>query len=79
LIQREGGDDAQLARRIGLDAAVQRVHEGVGLANGQRNAEHDVARNGVEHVVNGRFEGIDEEGLGHGCLQVEQSQTTVSL
>jgi hypothetical protein len=70
-LQRQRRDDAQPPRGVGLDAPVQQVDEGVGLADAQRNAEHDVALHGVEHMVDGGVEAVDEEGgMGHGvCLR----------
>ena len=66
--QRQRGDDAQFACRVLLDAPVQRIHERIGLADGQRNAQNDVTGDGVKYVVDGRFDRIDEQRLAHGLV-----------
>ena len=63
--QREGGDDAQTARRAGLDAPVQRVHQRVGLADTQWNAHHDRAGNRGQNVIHAGVHGRDEQGGSH--------------
>ena len=66
LFKRKRRHDAQLARRVDLDAAVQRVDKRVGFAHAERDAQNDVARDRVEHVVDRRVDGVDEQGFRHG-------------
>jgi hypothetical protein len=55
----------------GLDAPVEQVHKGVGLADAQRQAEHDVAFNRGEHVLHRLRERGDDEGACHALRQAE--------
>ena len=66
LFQAERGDDGQPATGVGGDAAVQRVDEGVGLADGQRDAQHDVTGHGGQHRVHRIGKVVDHTGAGHG-------------
>ena len=70
LFQAERGDDGQPAAGVGGDAAVQRIDEGVGLADGQRDAQHDVAGHGRQHRIHGVGKVVDHAGRGHGGLRL---------
>jgi hypothetical protein len=67
-LQRQRGDDAQASRRVGLDSLVQRVDERVGLADAQRNAQHDVAGHPCQHGIDGGIQAVNQgrSGQGHG-------------
>ena len=53
--QRQGGNNPQAARWVGLDTVVQRIDERVRFTDAQWNAKNDVAGDAVEYVIDGRI------------------------
>ena len=72
-LQRQRGNDAQPARGIRLDSAIECVDKRIRFADAKGNAEDDVALDRFKHEIDAGFNGIGKSHCVHGGASLNQA------